>query len=242
MDGASGTRELIERIIAESRGRFPAVHDLAREVNRAREEDPEEALRLATTLQQLGGVLGLLQDDPEHYLHSLSGSGPNTARIEALIAQREAIHALPESGDAPRALAAEGDRAARVEAHGVQHTEGRRPLDGKPTDILGLINDRDIHADRGRLEPGHVAFLRTQPVHTFCQVEDRTVVHYLAFVIAPDGIGNPAEYEDHMVILDRGAEMDRDAMLRKLVDIHFARNDVDLAPAPVNHEPDYTGQ
>ena len=45
------------------------------------------------------------------------------------------------------------------------------------------------------------------------------------------GLAIPDEYEDHLVILDRGAEMDRDAMLRKLVDIHFARNDVAFEPA-----------
>ncbi len=78
------------------------LFDLAREVNRAREEDPEEALRLATTLKQLGGILGLLQDDPERYLHSLSGSGPDTGQIEALIAQRNAARAGKNWAEADR--------------------------------------------------------------------------------------------------------------------------------------------
>ena len=60
---------------------------------------------------------------------------------------------------------------------------------------------------------------------------ERHDVIIVASVSCIYGIGDPGEYEDHMVMLDRGVEMDRDAMLRKLVDIHFARNDVDLAPA-----------
>ena len=60
---------------------------------------------------------------------------------------------------------------------------------------------------------------------------ERQDVIIVASVSCIYGIGNPDEYEDHIVILDRGAEMDRDAMLRKLVDIHYARNDIELAPA-----------
>ncbi len=42
--------------------------DLARELNRVKGQEPERAAELAATLTHLGGVLGLLQLDPEEYL------------------------------------------------------------------------------------------------------------------------------------------------------------------------------
>jgi excinuclease ABC subunit B len=39
------------------------------------------------------------------------------------------------------------------------------------------------------------------------------------------GLGSPEEYEDKTVLLGVGLEIDRDVMLRKLVDIQYARND-----------------
>ncbi|MDN3526658.1 cysteine--tRNA ligase [Halomonas sabkhae] len=43
------------------------LFDLAREVNRARREAPEQAAALAAELKRLGGVLGLLQQDPKAF-------------------------------------------------------------------------------------------------------------------------------------------------------------------------------
>ena len=65
------------------------MFDLARHINRGR-ENVERAAALATTLKQLGSVLGLLQDDPEAFL---KGAGDRIgalepAQIEDLIAQR----------------------------------------------------------------------------------------------------------------------------------------------------------
>jgi len=42
------------------------------------------------------------------------------------------------------------------------------------------------------------------------------------------GLGSPKEYEDKTVLLAAGQEIDRDLMLRKLVDIQYARNDAFL--------------
>jgi excinuclease ABC subunit B len=42
------------------------------------------------------------------------------------------------------------------------------------------------------------------------------------------GLGSPKEYEDKTVLLGVGLEIDRDVMLRKLVDIQYARNDAFL--------------
>ena len=46
------------------------LFELAREINRSRPEDPIAASRMADLLKELGGVLGILQEDPEQYLKS----------------------------------------------------------------------------------------------------------------------------------------------------------------------------
>ncbi len=45
------------------------LFNLAREINRSRIEDSGKALSLSACLVKLGGILGLLQSDPEEYLH-----------------------------------------------------------------------------------------------------------------------------------------------------------------------------
>src|SRR6185436_6294607 len=42
------------------------------------------------------------------------------------------------------------------------------------------------------------------------------------------GLGNPAIYVDMLVFLDRNGTVERDAMLRKLVDMQYQRNDYDF--------------
>jgi cysteinyl-tRNA synthetase len=44
------------------------LFDLARELNKNKSSDPERAGRLAASLKKLGGLLGILQDDPEAWL------------------------------------------------------------------------------------------------------------------------------------------------------------------------------
>jgi excinuclease ABC subunit B len=43
------------------------------------------------------------------------------------------------------------------------------------------------------------------------------------------GLGSPDEYLESVVLLQAGEQVDRDQTLRKLVDIHYARNDYELA-------------
>ena len=49
------------------------LFDLAREINKLKETDTSAAAALGGVLRELGGVLGILQDDPEAYLR---GSAP----------------------------------------------------------------------------------------------------------------------------------------------------------------------
>jgi cysteinyl-tRNA synthetase len=83
------------------------LFDLAHDINRLRETEPDEAAKCAATLRRLGGILGLLQRDPEAFLKGrgvvvtykatvelrTSSAGQITfsdEQIDALIAQRTA--------------------------------------------------------------------------------------------------------------------------------------------------------
>src|SRR5215217_565209 len=54
----------------------------------------------------------------------------------------------------------------------------------------------------------------------------RRDVIVVASVSAIYGLGSPQEYRDQMLWLKRGDSYDRDGVLRKLVDIHYDRNDL----------------
>jgi cysteinyl-tRNA synthetase len=66
-----------------------SLFELAREVNRARDQDNQVlAVELASQLRDLGGVLGLLQDDPSSFLQGRAAGGLSDAEIEQRIAAR----------------------------------------------------------------------------------------------------------------------------------------------------------
>jgi cysteinyl-tRNA synthetase len=81
------------------------LFDLARAVNRAREQGAEPAAGLAAMLRELAGRLGLLEGDPERYLRSPTGGegrGPDDGQIEAMIGQREAARRNRDFAEADR--------------------------------------------------------------------------------------------------------------------------------------------
>lgn len=70
------------------------LFELARELNRAKQEKPEEAPRLAAELKQLGAILGLLQQAPLTFLQGAQLAMPlSESQIDAKIAQRIAAKA-----------------------------------------------------------------------------------------------------------------------------------------------------
>ncbi|HHH42972.1 MAG TPA: cysteine--tRNA ligase, partial [Gammaproteobacteria bacterium] len=81
------------------------LFELARALNRAREQGDSNAARLAHTLSQLAGRLGILQADPAAWLHGRSDTaaeGPDDADIEALIARREQARSDRDWAEADR--------------------------------------------------------------------------------------------------------------------------------------------
>lgn len=56
----------------------------------------------------------------------------------------------------------------------------------------------------------------------------RSDVIVVASVSSIFGLGDPKEYFDHLISLHVGMEMDRNTLLRRLVDIQYDRNDIDF--------------
>jgi cysteinyl-tRNA synthetase len=105
----SGT-ELTQRFLAAMDDDFntpealAVLFDLVREVNRLRRDSDAAAAPLAAELRRLGGVLGILHDDPEAFLKAAEpgAAGLSDREIEALIAQRLAARKAKNWAEADR--------------------------------------------------------------------------------------------------------------------------------------------
>lgn len=76
------------------------LFNLAHEIQRLREKDLQEAARYGALLKYLGGVIGILQADPEVFFQA--GSEVDVAKIESLIQAREKARVDKNWGEADR--------------------------------------------------------------------------------------------------------------------------------------------
>jgi cysteinyl-tRNA synthetase len=110
------------------------LFDLSRELNRAKEHNPDQAPGLAAVLRQLGGVLGLLQSDPEVFLRSGAPSEVskqvvllyNLGPIEELIEQRAQARSRKDWVEADRIRAELKSQGVVLEDRPDGTTEWRR--------------------------------------------------------------------------------------------------------------------
>jgi cysteinyl-tRNA synthetase len=69
-------------------GALAVLFELARDINKLREANGAAAAPLAAALRRMGGILGLLQSDPQAFLRGGADGGLTDAQIEALIDRR----------------------------------------------------------------------------------------------------------------------------------------------------------
>ncbi len=67
---------------------MPVLFELAKEINRLKANDSQQAGQLAYILIKLGAVLGIAQSTPENFLQGVSANDDESAVVEALIKQR----------------------------------------------------------------------------------------------------------------------------------------------------------
>jgi len=69
-------------------GALAVLFELARDINKLREDGSAEASALGAILKQLGNVIGLLQHEPQKFLHGGPTDGMSNRQIEVLIERR----------------------------------------------------------------------------------------------------------------------------------------------------------
>ena len=87
------------------------------------------------------------------------------------------------------------------------------------------VPQADLYIEKDSSRNDDIDRLRHSATSSLLSRRDTIVV---ASVSAIYGLGSPEEYESRLVMLQVGEEQDRDVMLRKLIDIHYTRNDAFL--------------
>jgi cysteinyl-tRNA synthetase len=91
---ASGGEAFVERFSAAMNDDFgtpeacAVLFDLAREINRLREADPQAAAGLAARLRELAGLLGVLQLEADDFLRAGAADKVDAEQVEAMIQAR----------------------------------------------------------------------------------------------------------------------------------------------------------
>jgi excinuclease ABC subunit B len=84
------------------------------------------------------------------------------------------------------------------------------------------VPQADLYIEKDSSRNDDIDRLRHSATSSLLSRKDVVIV---ASVSAIYGLGSPEEYEKRVVMLHVGDSQDRDLILRKLVDIHYARND-----------------
>ena len=87
------------------------------------------------------------------------------------------------------------------------------------------VPQADLYIEKDSSRNDDIDRLRHAATSSLLSRRDTIIV---ASVSAIYGLGSPEEYEQRVVLLTVGEETDRDLMLRKLIDIQYARNDTAL--------------
>lgn len=87
-----------------------------------------------------------------------------------------------------------------------------------PTTDTYIEKDTSVNEDIDRL--------RLRATASLLEREDVIIVASVSCIY---GLGSPEEYKKQFLLLKRGGRFDRDVAIRKLIDIHYNRNDIDFS-------------
>src|ERR1700749_2682647 len=88
------------------------------------------------------------------------------------------------------------------------------------------IPQRDIYIEKDASINEEIDRMRLATTSSLVSRRDVIVVASVSCIY---GLGSPEDDRSMMVVLHRGSQTDRDHVLRKLVDIHYERNDIEFA-------------
>src|SRR5918999_3484873 len=84
------------------------------------------------------------------------------------------------------------------------------------------VPQADLYIEKDSSRNDDIDRLRHSATSSLLSRRDTIVVASVSCIY---GLGSPEEYENRLVMLQVGEEHDRDVLLRKLIDIHYTRND-----------------
>ncbi len=87
------------------------------------------------------------------------------------------------------------------------------------------IPQRDIYIEKDASRNDDLDRLRLSTTSTLVSRRDAVIVASVSCIF---GLGSPEDYKAAVCVLDLGATMDRDELLRRFVDLQYNRNDVEL--------------
>ncbi len=87
------------------------------------------------------------------------------------------------------------------------------------------IPQRDIYIEKDASRNDDLDRLRLSATSNLVSRRDVVIVASVSCIF---GLGSPEDYKNSVVAIRTGVETDRDEMLRKLIDLQYARNDIDF--------------
>ena len=88
------------------------------------------------------------------------------------------------------------------------------------------VPSTDTYIEKDTSINDNIDRLRLRATSSLLERDDTIIVASVSCIY---GIGSPSEYKNMMVLLKRGDEIDRNDMLRRLIEIQYTRNDIDFS-------------
>ena len=164
---------------------------------------------------------GIRRGDPFQTLLGATGTGKTFTISKVIEAVQKPTLVISHNKTLAAQLYAEfrGFFPSNATEYFISYYDYYQPEAYKPVTDTFIEKEVDINEEIDRL--------RLRATSALMERQDVVIVASVSCIY---GIGNPEEYAAMHVVLDRGQQLDRDHLLRRLVDIHYVRNDVEFAP------------